>query len=124
MIRRIAAGLLGALYTLDGLYMLTAGQRWYLNTAGVAATGPYNAHFVKDVGAAFVATGLALLLRSWQPRWWPAAVAGAAFPVFHALIHAGEFAHHRDDLKSVLFIAVLAGLALWAALPAAGERRA
>jgi hypothetical protein len=124
MINRIAAALFGAFYALTGLYMLVAGQRWYQNTVGVAATGPYNAHFVKDVGAAFIASGLALLLRSWRPRWWPAAVAGATFPVFHALIHLAEYSHHHDDLKSVVFITVFAGLSLWAALPTRVERRA
>jgi hypothetical protein len=124
MIRRIAAGLLGGLHALIGLYMLMAGQRWYLNTTGVAATGPYNAHFVADVGAAFIAAGLALLARSWRVRYWPAAVAGSAFLVFHALIHLAEFAHHPDDLRSVVFIEVLAGLALWASLPTRGDRSA
>ncbi len=124
MINRIVAALLGALHTLTGLYMLIAGERWYLNTPGVAATGPYNPHFVADVGVAFIAAGLALLARSWRARYWPAAVAGAAFLVFHALIHVSEFAHHPDDLRSVVFIAVLAGLALWASLPTQAERSA
>ena len=124
MIKRISAGLLGGLHLLSGLYMLIAGERWYMTTTGVAATGPYNAHFVADVGVAFIAAGLALLARSWRPRYWPAAVAGSAFLVFHALIHVVEFAHHPNDLKSTLYIAILAALALWAALPTRGESRA
>ena len=124
MIKRIAGALLGGLHLIGGLYMLLAGERWYTTTTGVAATGPYNAHFVADVAVAFIAAGLALLARSWRARYSPAAVAGSAFLIFHALIHVAEFTQHPHDLRSTLFIAVLAALALWAALPTKGESRA
>ena len=118
MIRRIAAGLLGTVSAGNGLYMLLDGERWFTLTPGAASTGPFNAHFVADVGVAFIAAGLGLLARSWRNRYWPAAAAGSAFLVFHALIHIVSFARHHDELAATIWIAVLAALALWAALPA------
>ena len=117
MIRRIAAGLLGALHAFNGLFMLTDAQRWFRVTPGAASAGAFNAHFVADVGVAFIAAGLALLARSWRTRYWPAAVAGCAFLIFHALIHIANIVRHAHDLASTVWIVLLAGLALWAALP-------
>jgi hypothetical protein len=118
MIRRIAAGLLGGLHAFNGLFMLIDGQRWFRITPGAASTGPFNAHFVADVGVAFIAAGLGLLALSWRTRYWPAAVAGAAFLIFHALIHIVDFSRHPHDLMSPVWIALLAAAALWVAMPA------
>jgi hypothetical protein len=117
MIRRMAAGLLGGLHAFNGLFMLVDGQRWYRVTPGAASTGPFNAHFVADVGVAFIAAGFGLLVRSWRTRYWSAAVAGCAFLIFHALIHIVDFARNPHDLMSTVWITVLAVLALWAAVP-------
>ena len=60
--------------------------------AAVPDTGPFNAHFVRDIGGAFAATGVALL-------WARAATAAARpdarrspalFYVLHALIHVTD----------------------------------
>jgi hypothetical protein len=118
MIRRIAAGLLGALNACSGFFMLTDGQRWFSITPGALSTGPFNAHFVEDVGVAFIAAGLGLLALSWRTRYWPAALAGAAFLVFHALIHIVGYAQHPHDLMSTVWITALAVLALVVAIPA------
>jgi len=117
MIRWIAAGLLGTLHALNGLFMLVDGPRWYSITPGAAMTGPYNSHFVEDVGVAFIAAGLGLVFRAWRAIYWPAAVAGAAFLMFHALIHIVGFAKHPHDLISTVWIVLLAATALRAALP-------
>jgi hypothetical protein len=117
MFKRVAAGMLGALNILVGLTMLIAGERWFVTTPSVAATGPYNSHFVADVGAAFLAAGLALLARSWRTRFWPAAVAGSTFLIFHGLIHVRDFFLHPHDLMSMLSVVVPSILAMWAALP-------
>jgi hypothetical protein len=121
MFRRVAAGILGALNISIGLTMLIAGHRWFMTTPGVVATGPYNPHFVADVGAAFLAAGLALLVRSWRFRFWPAAAAGSTFLVFHGLIHVRDFFLHPHDLGSTLSVVVSSFLAMWAALPSKGD---
>lgn len=121
MHKRILAAVLGVLGVMNGLTMLFYGEHWYLSSPGVASTGPFNSHFVADVGVAFIAAGLALSARSWRGRYWSAAVAGSAFLVFHALIHLVEFVLHPHDLLLLLGIAVPAALAMWAALPTQGE---
>ena len=85
--RRSLAAILGALSALIGTTMLLAGPFWYASVPGAAETGPYNPHFVQDIGAAFLIAGFALAVRAWRPRYWPAAVAGAGFMTAHALIH-------------------------------------
>jgi hypothetical protein len=121
MFKKVAAGFLGALNILIGLTMLIAGERWFMTTSGVAATGPYNAHFVADVGTAFLAAGLALFARSCRTRFWPAAVAGSTFLVCHGLIHVRDFILHPHDLRLTLSVVVPSFLAMWAALPSKGD---
>lgn len=121
MLRRVAAAILGALIIFLGLTMLIAGERWFMTTPDVAATGPYNPHFVADVGAAFLASGLSLLSRGWRPCYWPAAVAGSIFLVLHGLIHIRDFVLHPHDLVATLSVVAPSFLAMWAALPAKGS---
>jgi hypothetical protein len=58
---------------------------------GVTATGPFNAHFIKDIGAAYLVGGLGLGWFAARPaEGWAAAVAGTAFFTLHALIHVAD----------------------------------
>ena len=47
--------------------MLAAGPLWYETVPGVPDTGPFNPHFVQDIGVAFLVAGLALAARAWRP---------------------------------------------------------
>jgi len=47
--------------------MLFAGSIWWTHVAGARETGPFNPHFVQDVGAAFTVAGLAFGARAWRP---------------------------------------------------------
>jgi hypothetical protein len=51
--------LLGAGMAANGLAMLVAGPLWYAAVPGVMATGSFNGHFVKDIGAAYLVAGAA-----------------------------------------------------------------
>jgi hypothetical protein len=124
MLKRIMAGLLGALNVGVGLTMMSAGQHWFMTTPSVAATGPYNPHFVADVGAAFLAAGLALFARTWRTHFWPAAIAGCLFLVLHASIHIRDFTLHPHDLGPTLSVVVPSFLALWSAIPSERETHA
>ena len=125
-LKRTLAAVIGLFSAGNGLMMLTAGLNWYESTPGVADTGPYNPHFVADVGAAYAVAGLALAARAWRSQYWPAAVAGAAFFIAHALIHiAGLAAGHSDHvLFEIALVVVPAFLSLYAALPSKGETHA
>jgi hypothetical protein len=126
MVKRIFSGVLGAIAALNGAIMLIAGERWFETTPGVADTGPFNPHFVADVGAAYAVAGLSLLARAIRPELWPAAIAGAAFFIGHALIHVvGLVGGHSHHAAFELALVVLpAALSLWAAFPSKGERHA
>ena len=121
MIRLILAGVLGAGGALNGLFMLADGARWYDSVPGLAHTGPFNPHFVADIGAAYLVASVALMARAWRPRYWPAALAGAAFFVAHALIHVADLALARSGEPGVEIglVIIPAALSLWAALPSA-----
>ena len=124
--QRSLAAILAIPTLVNGLVMLVAGPFWYASVPGVTDTGPFNPHFVQDIGLAFLASGLALAARSWQPRYWPAAVAGAGFLAAHALLHLamimGGHSHHTGF--DLLVIVLPAALALYSAFPAQGENHA
>jgi hypothetical protein len=124
--RRSIAALLAVLTVLNGGIMLFAGPAWYASVPGASETGPYNPHFVQDVGAAFLVAGLALAARAGWPRYWPAAVAGAGFLVVHALLHLVLITAGHDDHAVFDLIAVVlaSALALYSAFPDQGERHA
>lgn len=80
-----------------------AGHHW------TAVTGPYNEHFVTDVGAAYLAlTALALLALAWGDLR-SCRLAGAAWAVFsapHLLFHA----RHLSGLNGFDKVAELSSL--------------
>ena len=124
--QRATAAILAIPTVLNGLVMLVAGPFWYANLPGATATGPFNPHFVQDIGVAFLVAGLALAARAWRPRYWPAAVTGAAFLAAHALIHLVAIIDGPSHQAGFdLFAIVLpAALALYSAFPALVEYQA
>jgi hypothetical protein len=86
----------------NGIVMLALPAWWYGIVPGVADTGPLNPHFVRDIGAAYVAAcgGLAWFLL--EPRARPAALVGCAFLSLHALIHLCDWAAGRESFAHLL----------------------
>jgi len=76
----------------NGVAMLVDPGRWYLTVPGVIFTGPLNVHFVRDIGCAYLVTGLSFLWLARNRDAWPAAMAGTAFLAFHAAVHLFEVA--------------------------------
>jgi uncharacterized protein YjeT (DUF2065 family) len=101
MARRLVLALALALIV-NGIIMLALPAWWYGLVPGVADTGPFNPHFVRDIGAAYVAAcgGLAWFLL--EPRARPAALVGCAFLSLHALIHLWDWAAGRESLSHLL----------------------
>jgi hypothetical protein len=104
-----------------GLWLLLAPQHFYASFPGVDETGPFNPHFVRDIGCAFLVAGGGLAWFVFDIRAQPAALAGAAFLTLHALMHALDGlagretpAHLAHDLPSLFG---LAAVALWIAWP-------
>ena len=57
----------------NGLLMLAAPEAWYFAVPGVTDTGPFNQHFVRDIGLVFLFIGAAFL-------------AGAALPGYRVVL--------------------------------------
>ncbi len=115
---RILSAALAALLAANALAMLFASFWWYGVVPGVTATGAYNPHFVRDIGAAYLVAAGGLAWFAWRPvQGWPALACGAAFLVLHAGIHvfdascsANPMADVIRDLPGVYLPAVLATL--------------
>ena len=45
----------------NGLFMLISPANWYFAVPGVTTTGPFNQHFVRDIGLIFLLVAIAML---------------------------------------------------------------
>ncbi len=113
--------LLGLFAAINGSVMLAVPEPWFVRIA--ADTGPFNVHLVRDVGAAYVTSGVAALWAARAPHWRaPLAAAAALFQALHGAIHVFDVAaglqppsHLLEDFPGVyLPTLVLAGIALHA----------
>lgn len=118
--RKIVAWVLGIGLAANGLAMLAAPAGWYVAVPGVAETGPFNPHFVRDIGAAYLVAGLAVIWFAIDRLARPAALAAAAFLAFHALVHLWDAVAGREhahqllvDLPTVFLPPVLAAWIVW-----------
>ena len=109
---------LGSGGIVNGLFMLFTSEGWFANVA--ADTGPFNVHLVRDVGAAYVTSGIASVWAARAPAWrLPLAASAALFLGLHGLIHVFEVAtgvqpplHLLEDFPGVYLPALLlAGIA-------------
>lgn len=118
MFARLLAALLGTLHTGNGLFMVLASRRWFDQVAGVSDTGPFNPHFVTDIGLAFMASGVAFLLLAWRPEMRLVALGASGFVVLHALLHVslllqGHNQYWVADLLGVVLPAAIGILLTW-----------
>jgi hypothetical protein len=76
----------------NAAWMLAAPADWYARLpAAVPDTGPFNAHFVRDIGSAFAMMGAALVAGAVWPAWRvPALAVTTLFYVLHALVHVTD----------------------------------
>ena len=84
---------LGIAALANGLFMLAAPEAWYFAVPGVTTTGPFNQHFLRDIGLIFLFIGAAFLTGATLPRY--RAVLWTAPTLWlwgHALFHFWEVA--------------------------------
>jgi hypothetical protein len=113
--------LLGIGLAVNGFAMLLTPAMWYDAIPGVAATGPLNLHFVRDIGCAYLIAAGSFFWLWRDPDKWPAAMTGTAFLLMHAGVHIAEIlvghahlSHLVSDLPGVFLVPALA---LWLAWP-------
>jgi hypothetical protein len=112
--------LIGAGSVANALWMLAGPMHWYTDLpAAVPDTGPFNAHFVRDIGCAFLSVGVALVWAAVRHAFRAPLVGIAAlFLVSHALLHAYDtlrgalgHAHWWLDAPGVYLPAILVAIA-------------
>ena len=83
-------------YGATAAFLIIAPQSFYEIIPGVADTGPFNSHFARDVGFAFLISAIALYLGS-QRHDRTLALIGAGFPGLHGLFHLVSITHHMHS---------------------------
>jgi hypothetical protein len=100
----------------NGLWMLAAPYAWYVALpARVPDTGPFNPHFVRDIGVTFVVLGAGFgWCATHLDRCYPVHLGLTAWFVGHAAIHAADiltgrlpYSHWGIDAPAVFLPAVL-----------------
>ncbi len=108
--------LLGLGMLANALWMLAGPMHWYTELpADVPDTGPFNPHFVRDIGCAFLTVGVALVWAAYDvARRFPLTATATLFIAGHALVHVydtmtGAIGGHHWwlDLPPVYLPAVL-----------------
>ena len=84
--------LLVALFTLlNGLFMLATPFGWYEFVDTVKATGPANAHFIRDIGIAYLVSGGLIAFAAPNPAMrWGSALTGGLWLGAHGVLHIYE----------------------------------
>jgi hypothetical protein len=125
------AALMGVLAIANGLIMLVSPTEWYFLVPGVTTTGPFNQHFIRDIGIIFLFLGAAFLIGAARPQYrvilWAAPTLWLAS---HALFHfwevavgiCGPSALVRDFAAVTLPPILGAFLTFWAARDERGGR--
>jgi uncharacterized protein YjeT (DUF2065 family) len=127
-VRSITLWLLAPVLAGDGLFMLLAPEAWYHMLPTVPATGAFNAHFVRDIGAAYLVVGGALAwLALGRAGGHAAALTGGAFLGLHAAVHLWDATAGRASLahlaQDVPLVIVVPALVVWLAWPRSPAHR-
>ena len=113
--------------------MLHSPADWYLAVPGVTTTGPFNQHFIRDIGLIYLFVGTALLVGVFRPQyrillWTTAALWLSGHALFHfwevAVGICGPSALVRDFAAVTLPALIGAGLTWWAISDARAARPA
>jgi hypothetical protein len=120
---RVLLLLLGLFHIANGIWMLADPMGWYAAVPGVTASGPFNHHFICDIGFAFIACG-AGMAAGFLPGLRNAvfAIAGSVWPALHGLFHiygwiANGFPQAADvRISDVVAVVAVSSLGLVAAL--------
>ncbi len=113
--------ILGVGMLANAIWMLAGPMHWYNELpAGVPNTGPFNPHFVRDIGCAFLTVGIALVWAARSTNFrLPLAMVATLFLAAHALLHIYDTAvgnlphsHWYLDFAGVYLPAILLGVAL------------
>lgn len=125
-LKTTALAIWGLIWLINALWMLADPAGWYATIDGVPNTGPYNHHFVRDIGVAYLM--LALLVAAairWPGKAVPFLGAVTLYLGLHALLHVWDIAaarlpaeHVLVDLPGVFLPPFIAAALTWWCAPA------
>ncbi|HEY1962040.1 MAG TPA: hypothetical protein VGG69_06455 [Rhizomicrobium sp.] len=105
--------LLGVLAAANGLWMLASPEGWYAAIPGVTMTGPNNHHFVSDIGLAYLASGMGMVVAMRATAVGAAlALSGATWPLLHAGLHVWGWITHGFPSEANVAISEAVGVVL------------
>ena len=90
-------------YLLTGLIISIAPLTFYETGPGVSDTGPYNMHFLRDVGFAFTISSLGLAY-GLMHRLKPLIIFGMAWLAVHGLFHFVLWVVHSEPTSATALI--------------------
>ena len=117
------AAVLGALAIANGIFMVLSPEAWYYAVPGVVERGPFNQHFIRDIGILYVLMGLgfAFGIKVVAARFW-LWLAPSLWLLGHALFHVWEVmvgicgpASLIEDFAGVTLPAILGLTISWSA---------
>lgn len=108
----------GTIYVVNAFTMWFAPMWWYETVPGLTMMGPFNSHFVRDIGLIYLVSGLGLIYGARAPH---VALFASLWPILHALFHAWIFVQRGMPLDliaatNLILIQLPAWLCLWSAL--------
>lgn len=114
----VCYGMIGLGSLATALWMIARPAAWYTSFPGVTQTGPFNVHFVRDIGVTLAIMALLLLWSATRPgRSRGTHVLVTAYFLGHAAVHIAGWlngtlpaAHWYQDIVGVLLPAVLLGV--------------
>jgi hypothetical protein len=116
MFLRVLYSIFAILTLINGIWMLAAPESWYKDLpAAVPDTGPYNGHFIRDLGVVFVLIAAGFFwcaVRLHQSK--PVLLVITLFFVGHAILHVLDLlesrlphSHWRIDAPAVFLPALI-----------------
>lgn len=88
---KVLGTVLGLGLLVNGLLMLRDPLWWYGAVPTVPLTGPFNQHFVRDIGLIYVITAIGFVHGAFRPATRvPAWIAATSFHVLHGSLHTWE----------------------------------
>lgn len=88
--------ILGVLSIANGSWMVLHAPTWFDSVPGVTDTGPYNGHLVRDVGLAYMVSGIGFVWCAFNlRRCWLLIVAQAMWATGHAALHVADMITER-----------------------------
>jgi hypothetical protein len=101
---RIFYVVMGVLGVANGIYMLGMAEHWYHHLpAEIPDTGPFNGHFIRDIGLAYTISGLGFIWSAiYLAKCRIVHMGNTLFLSGHAALHVVDIVSERLPLDHVL----------------------